>query len=303
MPQEMTSTFESRTQGQDPVMDPSFLKAHQLHMYQMRCPKCRKLYSVQGEQMRSASLPLKFECLVPTCKTRYYAELTNAEIIDGVKTWEIEVPPAKEPATPPQPERPVITVRTAIEKAPVTAEMKCPKCGTRNAISAAECKTCGIVFAKAKSLFRQEKPENEGITGEISLAGRRELAELWENVMANYEDQERHDRFVRACYEAHCLPYASHKYSRILSASPNEEIAKAMRKRIIALASHKFETRGEKPSFKIRMPGLNSLVLILGSTTMAMGLMLPGFQNLTGLGLSAVLLAIGVRFFIRRQQF
>lgn len=271
-------------------------------MYQMRCPKCRKLYSVQGEQMRTASAPLKFQCLVPTCKVKYYAELVDADAIDGIRTWEMEVPP-QEPVQPAsQPDKPLTAIRSAVDKVPVTAEMKCPKCGTKNAISAAECKVCGIVFAKAKALFRQEKPENEGITGEISLAGRRELAELWENVMADYEDLDRHDRFVRACYEAGCLPYASHKYAQILSATPNEEIAKAMRKRIVALASHKFEGR-PKSGFKMPMPGLNSLVLILGATVMAIGFLLPGFKNLTGLGLSAVLLAIGMRIFIRRQQY
>ncbi len=267
----------------------------------MRCPKCGKLYSVQGDQMRSASTPLKFACLNPTCKTKYYAELVDADTIDGVKTWEVEVPDVKpQPAPAEKPSVPA--ARTAVEKVP-TVEMKCPKCGTRNAISAAECKACGIVFAKAKSLFRHEKPDNEGITGEISLAGRRELADLWENVMANYEDQERHDRFICACYEAGCLPYASHKYARILSASPNEEIAKAMRKKIVALASHKFEPRGEKTGLKIPMPGLNTLVLLFGSAVMTTGFLLPGLQNLTGLGLATVLLAIGVRFFIRRQSY
>jgi len=273
-------------------------------MYQMRCPKCRKLYSVQGEQMRSASAPLKFQCLVSTCKVRYYAELVDAEAIDGIRTWEMETPlqAPVPPASQPNKDKPAPATRAAVEKAPVTAEMKCPKCGTRNAISAAECKVCGIVFAKAKALFRQEKPEAEGITGEISLAGRRELAELWDNVMTDYEDLDRHERFVRACYEAGCLPYASHKYSRILSATPNEEIAKAMRKRIVALASHKLESRS-KSGFKMPMPGLNSLILILGATVMAIGFLLPGFKNLTGLGLSAVLLAIGMRIFIRRQEY
>lgn len=278
------------------------LNHYQLHQtYQMRCPKCRKLYSVQGEQMRLALAPLKFECLSSACKTRYYAELTNAEAMDGITTREVE--PVIEPAI--EPGEPVASLPSpaAVEKAPLIAELRCPKCGTRSAISEAECKTCGVVFAKAKALVRQERPENEGIRGEISLAGRRELADLWESVMENYEDQERHDRFIQACNEALCLPYASHKYGRILSASPQEEIARAMRKRIVTLASLKFEPRLEKSeSSGFRLPGLNSLVLIMGSAVMTMGFLLPGFKNLSGVGLAAVILAIGVRFFVRRPS-
>ena len=257
--------------------------AESLSAYQMRCPKCQKLYSAPGEAMRTASSPLKFECLVPTCKARYTAHLHNPFSIDGVSTTEIEVP--------------VRPTRAPIERAPLVSEMRCPKCGTRNAIAAAECKTCGIVFAKT----RLDKSETETIVGEISLAGRRELADLWDKVMANYEDQERHDEFVRACFEAECLPYASHKYARILSASPTEEIARSMRKRIVALANHRLDLRSEKPAPKVRLPGLNNLVLIAGGMAMTIGILLPGFKNVASVGFAAILLALGLRFFARPQ--
>lgn len=266
--------------------------------YHMRCPKCKKLYSAAGLTVRSASTPLKFECLSPSCKTRYFATLVDPASIEGMITYEagdgidMVVPQTTPPSISSQSQRraePVVA-----EKAPMISDLRCPKCGTRNQVSSSECRSCGIVFAKAK----KEKPEAEGLSGEISLAGRRELSDLWDAILDNYEDQAKHDRFVKACHEAGCLPYASMKYTKILSAAPQEEIARNMRKRVVAIAGVKAEV-APKPTLKFRIPKLNNLILILGSMAMTMGFILPGFKNLAGLGIAAVALAIGVRFFLR----
>lgn len=186
--------------------------------------------------------------------------------------------------------------RRPVEQAPVEEQRNCPKCGTQNSRQAQDCKACGIVFE------RYRPGEGEKVAGEIQLAGSHELVAHWKDVLENYADEDLHEEFVSACLEAKCLPFASHKYARILSVTPEEEIAMKMRKRIVALATQKFEFRGTGLGWKFRVPRFNGMIILLGSMVTTIGLMLPNSRNLTGIGISMLALAFFVRFFLRRSE-
>src|SRR5690606_14286030 len=130
-----------------------------------------------------------------------------------------------------------------------------------------------------------------------------ELVALWARVLKDYENEVCHNDFISACHRVGCLPYASQQYARILSASPGEEVAKKMRRRIIALASYKFDARRvpAEAAIEVRSPGLNSLAMILGAVVMTAGLVLPGLEGLAGIGGALLALTIGIRIVLRRR--
>lgn len=264
-------------------------------LLKMRCPGCKKLYSVEEAWVEAPSrAPLRFECV--SCKSRFEAKRVSlAEMT--LETFEIPVRAPESTSQPPQ-------ERTALRSVPTRHSVrsagfettletrKCPKCGFDAPLRAEECSDCGIIFGK----FR----EIETISvGEIRLEGRREIYELWDEVMAHYADEAYHERFIMACYEANTLAFAAQKYARILSASGAEEIARKMRKRIVSLASFKTEIRGSNGKATFRVPLLLNLILVLSGAAMTFGLMLPKMKILTWIGIATIALAIGVRYFLR----
>lgn len=262
-------------------------------LIRMRCPTCRKLFSVELLQLQHAGQPPRFECV--GCQTRFAVimplppgSLTADTFIFDPTSVETSRPHSA-PSVPAVERRPV-------ERVPIAEEKDCPKCGTKNPRLTTECSQCGIVFD------RYRPGEGEKVADEIQLAGSHELVALWKEVVENYTDEALHEKFVSNCLAANCLPFAAHKYARILSVTPDEETAKKMRKRIVALASRKFEFRGSNIGWKFRVPRFNGMVILLGSMVTTIGLLLPNARNLTGIGVSMLALAFGVRFFLRRSE-
>ena len=268
-------------------------------LLKMRCPNCQKNYSVEESWVHAAPLnsqrgfvtPLRFECF--SCKSRFEALRPPTP---GATTLETNLIPVSAPS-PMQPTSGVPRAeRAALAKVPLIAQtLKCPKCGVRTNGLATECLSCGVVFSRYK-------PLPDGVVGEIRLEGRRDILELWETIIGDYEDEIRHERFVEVCADAGCLAYAAQKYSRILAVSPQEEIARRMKKRIVALASYPLEMRGTNGVHTFRVPKFVDLILFLGSATMTAGLIFPHMKSMAGVGLAAIVLALGVRFFLRPRQ-
>ncbi|MES2857184.1 MAG: hypothetical protein V4692_15050 [Bdellovibrionota bacterium] len=263
--------------------------------YRMRCPSCRKLYSVEPKHFALNNLSTtgagalskasQFECV--DCETQFGAILgPDSTVAEALDTF--------------IPEQPVVLreiPKTESVAVPVSSSVvvgrSCPKCATRNVTTAQECRSCGIVFAK----FRTGGEER--VMSEIQLAGRLELVSFWDTVAADYQNVDLHQEFVMACEKAGCLPFASHKYANILAVAPEEEIARKMRKQIIGFASRKLDKPAAQ-SFKFPLPSFNSLILLLGTFALVVGMGLPGASEVTPVGGAMIALAIGMRVFMRR---
>jgi hypothetical protein len=274
--------------------------------YRLRCPRCQRLYSVHANAVqtaisaRSPSLGLRFQCQSENCNCRFEVSLVheNDLLADVLPTRELL---SKESVA----RNPEQRHRGTILPAPL-AETPCPKCQGKNALTAIECRLCGVVFAKIAK-------DAKGLTGERverleDFGGRRELADLWTVLLNDYENRDNHDRFIEACYRTGCLGVAAQRYTRILVATPNEELAKTMRRRIMGLASFKMETVNDaaiepEPTSGFRFPRVNNIILMLGGAAMAMGFLLPGVRDLVGLGAAAVALGVGGRFFLSPRSF
>jgi hypothetical protein len=225
------------------------------------------------------------------CHTSFIAhEQASGVMLRTTAIVEPTVGATVEPALPRE-------TRSVVQGAPTLATRPCPKCGVKNDARASECSSCGILISKYRP------GESEKIIGEIEMAGRLELVTLWDEVAADYRNQARHEAFVKACYDAGCLPFASQKYARVLAGAPTEEIARAMRKRIIGLASAKFETSNvdeQKTRWSIPLPSFNSFIILLGVILVGIGTNLPGSRDIAGVGFAMLALAAGLRVFARR---
>ena len=253
----------------------------------MRCPNCRKLYSVESHLILGVEAP-RFECMA--CQTSFLAQVQGGGTMLG--TIAID-----EPAFP-APENPVVQeVRRAFEVVPTIATRPCPKCGAKNDAKATECSSCGIIVA------RYRPGEESKVVGEIEMAGKLELVTLWSEITADYRDMSRHDAFVRACLEAGCLAFASQKYARVLAGAPDEEIARTMRKRIVGLATARFETSDvdeQRSRWTMPLPSFNSFIIMLGVILVGIGMGLPQSRDIAGVGFAMLALAAGLRYFARR---
>ncbi len=317
----------AETEAVAPAKDQTQFAPIENDLYRMRCPHCRKLYSIGTLQLQGANTNPRFNCVA--CQQKFGARATPEDLAEAstglLETYPImgEEPGGDSDRTPnedrssgasvergPIERKPIArssiepnsSFRRPAERAPTLAELRCPKCGSRNSLSSSECRYCGVVFAK----FAKAKVKNETVDPllvDLGTNDRRNLEELWSKVMEDYENLASHDRFLAACHAVEALPYASQKYQRILSVSPTEEIAQQMRRKIVAFASYRMEIEPETGNWSFRIPKLNSLAIALASALMVMGFMLPGYKNLAGLGFAMLALLFGVRFFLRPPRY
>lgn len=97
---------------------------------------------------------------------------------------------------------------------PAHEEVECPKCGTPAPPSASACARCGLArsrFAGFASSADSEVPP--------------ELAARWQAVVASWDDDEAHDRFLQAGLAVQAFPYMARCYRAAVRERGNDEVA------------------------------------------------------------------------------
>lgn len=293
-------------------------------MTRTRCPGCQKLFAVETETLNSMAragvIRAEFTCTTEMCHESFGLDLplqpehaalsvipavrlTKTPLVANAQDVKPEAmrEPIAEPESTPASKRQAPA--TAVVEAPLRAkstkssliERECPRCGVMNAASLNECARCGIIFDRYLETNEAQVQE------ELALGGTRELALLWDKVLEDYEDRIRHDRFLNACRDANALSYSSKKYSQILVAAPQDDIARLMRNRIVAMISVRAESSKLPIRLSFRIPKLNSLALFGGTVLFVWGLAMPQLKNIMEIGLSLMLLSIGVRLALRAR--
>ncbi|CAN5497352.1 hypothetical protein BH10BDE1_BH10BDE1_23880 [soil metagenome] len=280
-------------------------------MTRTRCPGCQKLFAVETDTLSSMSRAgvtrAEFTCTGELCHEAFAIELplppdySTLTILPAVR---LKPAPETEPIadlvapaalTPAQPPRSIIAAPLKSAKPSIGFERECPRCGAMNAASMNDCVRCGIIFERYNVTNEAQLEE------ELALGGTRELSLMWDKTLEDYEDRIRHDRFLNACRDANALSYSSKKYSQILVSAPQDDIARLMRNRIVAMISQRAESSRMPIRLNFRIPKMNTMALFGGSVLFFWGLMMPQLKNIMEIGLSLVLLSIGVRVALRSR--
>lgn len=261
--------FEDILLTKEPTRAPALL-------FQMRCPNCRKLYSVEPGLLGADREPFtKFECV--SCKTAFLAmtpEMHGRHFLE-TKFLETQYAPL-----------------ASIEMGEMGDET--PELG----MAVDRSYRSAVVSVPLQDSALQARAADD-----IELSESAELLAIWNRVLDSYLNLTRHETFVNRCFEEGRLAFASHKYAQILVADPQNEIAKKMRKRVTGFASYGFDAgaRGmESTTWKIPLPSFNSFIILLGTIAAVVGLAFPNAGHTAGLGFAMIALALGLRFFLRR---
>jgi predicted Zn finger-like uncharacterized protein len=138
--------------------------------------------------------------------------------------------------------------------------MQCPKCGTAQP-EAEACRTCGLEATRFAD-FRASAAD-----------GADELDALWEATLAEWDDADRHRRFVEAASATDSFAVAARRYREVLRERPGDARADAALKRItrmaeaammVRAAARPAEAEGKEP-YKNVLILLIALVMLAGA--------------------------------------
>ncbi len=254
-------------------------------LFQMRCPNCRKLYSVEpGLLGTDRSHFTKFECV--SCKTAFLAmnpEMHGRQFLE-TKFLETQFAPLASSET-----------ESALGSSLGSTEMESKR--DLELVVDRSYRSAVVLVPLQDSALQARAAED------IELSESAVLLAMWNSVLDSYLNLARHESFVNRCFEEGRLAFASHKYAQILVADPQNEIARKMRNRVTGFASYGFDagSRGlETTSWKIPLPSFNSFIILLGTIAAVVGLAFPNAGHTAGLGFAMIALALGLRFFLRR---
>lgn len=266
---------------------------HELVPIKVRCPSCYKLYSVDPTEIKE-SKP-RFQCV--SCPTKFwigFPESVGAGEVLGFPVEWIEKkpqPPAREPAAALRQEDRINADFASPSVSPAVAHVECPKCHKLYPRGSAECTHCGVVIAKWEELKGLQAEAEQGFPASPTLR------KLWEEVLANYDSEDVHRRFMVASQSEKNLVFASRQYGRLLAAYAGDEMAQKMREQILALSQVSLSSpKDAEPATKpVKYWSVSSAVLFLGALLVVLGFFLQPLRNMVGVGVALIFFILAFR--------
>jgi hypothetical protein len=271
-------------------------------LLRVHCPKCFKLYSVNPAQIKN-SRP-EFRC--PSCLTHFwfsYDDAVKHKEVVGFVSYQASrgsvepmmttagVEPQTAPSTSELRDQTQVNVDKVFKQSPSRnfkfqdgQAKDCPNCNKKVGLTATECMSCGIVFAKFKK--EADEPNVPPTSADMKT--------MWEQVLEKYEDVELHNKFLQMGMAETNLAYCSSKYQTILNANPNDDIALAMKRKIIGTVESQMLPH---PAPKTRKRKINpwNFVILGGTFLVVLGFAVPSMRNIVGVGASMIFLAVAFR--------
>lgn len=241
----------------------------------IRCPHCTKLYEVDSSDIHS-EMPL-FQCI--SCATRFSFEFPPGDPAQ-VDCFAVDLPSME-------------TSVTSSNAAQQQENMKsCPKCGALNGRRSKECYSCHVIFERL-----------EGLPKDVSLRAQPSLVRKWKNLVENFDKQELHDEFIRACHELDASRFAILKYEELKAAQGGDPQCDQMIARINSLMMVGLSQKPLGKSELLAKPkwhkylywgpfGLSALMILMGMVNL-------GHRNLIGVGVALSTMAAGLIIMIR----
>lgn len=247
--------------------------------FRVRCPHCRKLYLVQFTDVQEAKP--RFECV--QCHDRFWLSLPDMDLSSELMGLPLQVK-----------EAPIHKQVPA--RAPAAAETEpCPKCFKSNPLGTRECGHCGVLISKAKAAslsFDEPVPAHSA-----------QLKGAWQKVVEDYGDETAHREFIRMSERERNLPYAAAQYGQMKKLMPSDDITQKRVQEIQALSATMMPERFGASRTKPRMyPRLWQIPLLGAAILIGVGLALPMFRNIVGLGAAFLFLGIAMQIQLRRKD-
>lgn len=289
-------------QTQNPSID-HFKRLFQQEVIKVRCPSCYKKFAVKTLEIQD--ITPHFEC--PSCRKAFAVSLKEGFTnLDALVGFAVETEGFSEYEPTPEPTK----VRETVKESPklaLTKAFSCPKCGEGYDAADKECSSCGVYFDKFFS--------PRGLK-ERSYSASKEVKDLWEKTIDNYENLEVHRQFLIRAQAEEALPYARYKYENILELAPDDSIARSFIKEaealIAAQMNSKISSYKNKPlgivgpfmgafleTLKLPRIRLSSVIIFLCAMVIITGFSIPGMQNLVGIGSSLLFLTLALRFYFK----
>lgn len=127
------------------------------------------------------------------------------------------------------------------------------------------------------------------------------LAIAWQKVVADFADDRAHDDFIRTAMRERNLAFAGFQYGQMLKLMPSDETTRKRVGEIQALGGQLMPPRPEERPPRMFSRRLLQLPLALASVMIVMGLLIPFFRNLVGVGAALLFLAIALQWQFRRS--
>lgn len=295
----------------------------------VHCPKCYKLYAVDVKEIKEHRP--RFQCT--TCTTKFWFAFPEALEAKEVVGFPVEWLPQDEGGAKSArvseggKERKTELPCPKCQHTYSFGDKECSNCGVIFAkLYDPEVFKNEIFESKlslASSFEKNDTPvEFVGeLNAEIAVASsstpwgpvERTLTEQWKKLLSQYDNKSLHQAFVQKAKELtgssgfDGLNFALSKYSNLLNQQPHEEKAKLMKRQILALLSvaqeeaqaiqamqSKLRVSGQ-PFFKLNW---SSSLLFFCGVLIAIGLFLPGWQNLVGVGAALLFMVIVLRRYL-----
>lgn len=108
----------------------------------------------------------------------------------------------------------------------------CPECGYENPKGSVSCKRCLLIFEKYAKKHAQK---NAGAGAQLPVS--QKLEDQWKDVLTEYDNKDKHEKFISDSLSTKNLQFASQQYRKMLDLNPSDEMAKKMIEKIIQVAT------------------------------------------------------------------
>lgn len=274
-----------------------------------RCPHCYKLFSIHAGEISEARP--RFECT--ECQGQFWLPFPESlENSGGMIGFPIEAAPTSSVGSSesqtvnasalPDFEISDRSTKKARSRTAESADAKpfsCPKCGSAYAGGESECVKCGVIFQK----FFTRLPVRS------DFSSSKELKALWDAVILEYENEDRHRQFIQYGQGDGNLGYVLRKYQDVQEASPSDEFSRRYVKEVASLMTAQIEselspTKGYSffawKDWSIPRFNFSPILYLVGTCVVVFGALTPGMKNFIGLGCSILFLALAVRFYFKK---
>jgi uncharacterized Zn finger protein (UPF0148 family) len=148
---------------------------------------------------------------------------------------------------------------------PSASDSSCPKCGHHRRGGESACPRCGLTFA----LWTAEKAAEV-----VGLDAKAEA--LWTELDGSWDDDTKHDAFLKYCSVAGLLAPAGRCYRDRLARHPGDPTARRMQERIVTMATLSFTRPAARPLPVTRSTWFWAVMFLCGVAGVAAALLLGG---------------------------